>query len=56
LDILWFCICAFPVLGAVGVIIEHLRVRKWVKERIIFVIGGLMLLSILLGLAAMWFF
>jgi hypothetical protein len=55
LDILWFCICAFPVLGAIGVIIEHLRVRKWVKDRIILVIGGLMLLSILIGLAA-WFF
>jgi hypothetical protein len=56
LDILWFCICAFLVCGALGVIIEHLRVRKWVKDKVLLVIGGLMLISLIVGLVAMWFF
>jgi hypothetical protein len=43
-------------LGAIGVIIEHLRVRKWVKDKILLVIGGLMLISLIAGLVAMCFF
>jgi hypothetical protein len=56
LDILWFSICAFLVLGALGVIIEHLRVRKWIKEKVLIVIGALLLLSIIAGLIAVFLF
>jgi hypothetical protein len=42
-------------LGALGVMVEHLRVRKWIKDKLLLVIGGLMLLSIITGLAAMFF-
>jgi hypothetical protein len=38
-----------------GVFVEHLRVGKWVKNAVMWVIGGLMLLSIVVGLVAFWF-
>lgn len=55
MDILWISICAFLLLGAFGVMVEHLRVRKWLKDKILVVIGGLMLISLITGLVAMWF-
>jgi hypothetical protein len=42
-------------LGALGAMVEYLRVRKWIKDKLLLVIGGLMLLSIITGLIAMFF-
>jgi len=55
LDILWVSICSFLVLGALGVTVEHLRVGKWIKDKLLLVIGALMLISIISGLIAMFF-
>jgi hypothetical protein len=41
-------------LGALGVVIEHLRLRNSIKNSVILLIGVLMLLSIAAGLAAIW--
>jgi len=55
LDTLWISVCAFLVLGALGVFIEHLRVGKWLKNLLMWVIGGLMLLSVVIGVIAAFF-
>jgi hypothetical protein len=55
LDLLWFCTVSFLVLGALGVVIEHLPLGNRVKNRVILLIGGLMLASFIGGVAAIWF-
>ncbi|HXD79719.1 MAG TPA: hypothetical protein VN616_18010 [Puia sp.] len=55
MDTLWISVCAFLVLGALGVFIEHLRVNKWIKNSLMWVIGGLMLVSMVIGLIAVFF-